>query len=73
MTNFSGEGKGGGAYLEFHIHQGRFIEGGRLIEGGCLFEEIRYRGLWTNHFQGNCNFYDKLIINRLKVCEMRDT
>ena len=42
MTIFSGEGKGGGAYLrggayfEFHIQQGRLIEGGRL------FEEIRY-------------------------------
>ena len=36
MTIFSGEGKGGGAYFEFHIQQGRLIEGGRL------FEEIRY-------------------------------
>ena len=42
MTNDSGEGKGGGAYLkggtyfEFHIQQGG------LIEGGHLFEEIRY-------------------------------
>ena len=42
MTTFSGEGKGGGAYLrgdayfEFHIQQGRLIERGRL------FEEIWY-------------------------------
>ena len=50
MTIFSGEGKGGGAYLrggggayfEFQIQQGRLIEGGRLFEGGRSFEEIRY-------------------------------
>ena len=36
MKKFSGEEKGGGAYFEFHIQQGRLIEGGRL------FEEIRY-------------------------------
>ena len=47
MTIFSGEGKGGGTYLrggayfEFHIQQGRLIEGGHLIEGGRLFKEIR--------------------------------
>ena len=34
MKKFSGE-KGGGTYFEFHIQQGRLIEGGRL------FEEIR--------------------------------
>ena len=28
--------EGGGTYFEFHIQQGRLIEGGRL------FEEIRY-------------------------------
>ena len=43
MTNFSGEGKGGGAYLRgggayFELH----IQQGRLIEGGHLFEEIWY-------------------------------
>ena len=48
MTNFSGEGKGGGAYFEFHIQQGRLIEGGHLIEGGRLFEEIRY--IWHRNF-----------------------
>ena len=36
MKKISGEEKGGGAYFEFHIQQGRLIEGGRL------FEEIRY-------------------------------
>ena len=46
MTIFSGEGKGGGAYFEFHIQQGRLIEGGRL------FEEIRYQ-TWQAHFLRN--------------------
>ena len=32
MTIFSGEGKGGGAYFEFQIQQGRLIDGGRLFE-----------------------------------------
>ena len=53
MTIFSGEGKGGGTYLrggayfEFHIQQGRLIEGGRL------FEEIRYEIL-ANCARGFC-------------------
>ena len=48
MKNFSGEGKGGGAYLrggayfEFQIKQGHLIERGHLFEGGRLFEEIQY-------------------------------
>ena len=60
MTIFSGEAKGGdaylrgGAYSEFHIQQGRLIEGGRLIE------EIRY----LPRLLGSCSFLECMTSRR---------